>query len=628
MPDYLPIQQLNENFSNNQSYLTSPSNIFLTGIDNINNIHNSTLNQDNTLPPLFCNLFSCAMRTIFLSLYSIFSSSNHPIHLIQDYHSRVLLIYQTISGIIWYQGCNDAVPSNDLTIPSLSSNYTTRLISFLSYLRLYVKLIALQLEEVLFPLSTNYQQEEDEEDIDYFNINIDLNDELNISLSSIPIINVSITATRPWMKNTQDIRYQQLSIRNQSNLNQSILPLFTVDALGGILQYDCVHLNSHSYFRLGYLFAYCMKNLITEQMNFNSNKIEYFYDYLHLSSFDEYLTSLYSLCRLLTEDILESHYLVKRDPYYSSQLFLSPYDENLLNNEQTIEITRKKLPILQTNLKAVNFVYGEISFHSILQIFREIYRIDSIYTSRISLNLNLFVDLGCGSCISLIAAYLTGYFKSVMGIDMMKSKLEIGYTLQEIIRIYFTNLLAIFNQNITEIEINETLLSNPLSLFPSFSSYSIESQESIQQFVNKYCKFLSTISLEKLSFILFQSLNQTLTSCTVQIREGNFLNWKTLSLDEWKQIKVLYICSTCYHDDDLMKILYEEKFIHLSIGSYIILLDKLLPTYLVNINEKNTRNNIINDENNERKVLFELSSSCQCRTSWGVASAYIYRCIG
>lgn len=515
------------------------------------------------LPPYY-NLFSCSMRSLFLSLFSIFSSSSHPIHSLTDGHRRLFKIREIIGGTLWYQGCNDAAATDLHSDPSPGKIYSDRLSDFLEAVQFYTDWICLQLYSILFP----------SEDLPLCHF------------PSLPILVVAITTTRPWLTATQEIRFVQCSFPSLCSFS----PILTVDSLGNALQADCVHLTSRSYYRLGYLLADIMKTMKTSSSDLPPIQFVYPADTIQLSPFDRYLVSLYTLIRLLSEHTLDSHYSTKRESFYPSSTFQSHYlvaSDSLLTPPvpQT-----KSLQILQSGLKPINFVYGEISFHAILSLLREIDRIDRIHfpspnsENEVPFTVkrnHLFVDLGCGSCVSLLAASLMGSFSNVIGVDLMRSKLEIGLLMQSMIQSY---------------------LQNP-ELFASRFDLQESYQQQIQEFFNQYPTYPQA-SLHPLN---------------LSIREGNFLNWENLTQQEWHEIKVLYLCSTCFSESDLLKEIFDVKFSHLSLGAYVILLDQQLPESL-------TTKGGWGDQTGVDKCVFQLVFSSQCRTSWGVASAYIYRC--
>jgi hypothetical protein len=115
--------------------------------------------------------------------------------------------------------------------------------------------------------------------------------------------------------------------------------------------------------------------------------------------------------------------------------------------------------------------------------------------------------------------------------------------------------------------------------------------------------------------------------------EGNFLDELIVPLEVWSRISVLYICSTCFSDADMMPLLF-DRFTHLSQGAIVILLDKSLPQELLITPSTNTT--IIKGSQDENEVekrntpseightRFQLMFSSQCLTSWGVARAFVY----
>jgi hypothetical protein len=507
----------------------------------------------------FHNLFSCSMRSLFLALLSIFASPSHAIHSLPDQDTRLSFLRRTIGGLLWYQGCNDAVPlSSAPPTPSPASVYSTRLVSLLQSIRSYCDWICFLIDLSIFPpqplLTTTPP---------------------SLSTSPLPIVIVAITSTRPWLTLIREIRSVQLDVAalsccSSSALGHSISPVCTVDTLGYPLQPDCVHLTAHSSFRLGYLLAQALDTVRTS----TGPSPPLLADTLQLPYLDRYLQSLYTLLRSLSEHTLETHYSIHREPLCPSAALLSPHAPPAAPSDQDPPRRSSSLPILQTGLKPVNFVYGEIFFSSILSLLREIERVDRcLFPSP----RGLFVDLGCGSCVSLFAAFLTGSFTQAIGIDLMRSKLEVGWTTRGMLPLLLPMQIAEERS------------------FPPSDLLEDSQRNQIDEFLLQY----PTPAVCSLPLLSLSSLS---------IREGNFLSWVSLSQEEWSKIKVLYLCSTCYSEEDLLKEIYEERFPHLSVGSFVILLDKQLPaTELMS-------------------QRFQMLFSCQCRTTWGTAAAYVYRC--
>jgi len=89
-----------------------------------------------------------------------------------------------------------------------------------------------------------------------------------------------------------------------------------------------------------------------------------------------------------------------------------------------------------------------------------------------------------------------------------------------------------------------------------------------------------------------------LTACQCQVSEMNFLD------ADWSAVaSVVYACATCFSPDLLVPTI--EKLKALRPGARVVLMDKIL----------------------EEPLFFQLVASCQCNTSWGYSSAFVYvRC--
>lgn len=184
--------------------------------------------------------------------------------------------------------------------------------------------------------------------------------------------------------------------------------------------------------------------------------------------------------------------------------------DNELNNDND---NKPKMKALKSGLKAVNFVYGEIDIHSFIHVLNKVGINDENET---------YIDLGCGSGVSLIAALMMVYynkkhnklmkFKNVIGIDLLSMKIE-----------ECNKTVSYINSNVSD------FLSNK---------------------PNGYYEYLIQ-KIPEINVILH-----------------NFLQY------DWKSADVVYACATCFAQDLLVQL--EIKLKELKVGSRIILLDSLI----------------------------------------------------
>lgn len=189
-------------------------------------------------------------------------------------------------------------------------------------------------------------------------------------------------------------------------------------------------------------------------------------------------------------------------------------------------------PILKSKLKSVNFVYGELSFYGMCRVLG-----DYAHTLAASLlqddfgdgnNTNkslCFVDLGSGAGASVAAAALSGLFTTVIGIEMMRTKVNIC-------RFMIKHLQALGAKHI---------------LFDFGAS--------------------DEPTIIRTDSDVADSINNEIPPCKVDIVEGDFLLYPW-----WKIANVVYTACTCFSDDLMERIL--EKCLELKIGSLIVLLDR------------------------------------------------------
>jgi SAM-dependent methyltransferase len=332
----------------------------------------------------------------------------------------------------------------------------------------------------------------------------------SVNAESLPVVIVAITTTRPWLTELSTIRNQQI------NAHLSIPRCVVVDAFGSYLLPDCVHIDTFSAIQIGHLIANAMHN----QIHSNTTC-------MNLSFLDN--NSCSSIIRDCHMTYLEE--LTKANEIIDRELRQLPKQSN-----KTI------LPIFQTNLKAVNFVYGEIYFVSMVHL---INLCTKIYVKN-SINNNIprtYVDLGCGSGASLAAIFLCYQFNNIIGIDLMHSKIVTA----------------------------QALMTNLTNRFVNKSQY-------------------SDINIIEMDFL----------SCS----------------DQWLDADIVYMCSTCFGPDLLIPL--GRMLTLLKSGTVIVLLDKL-------IDAMSSPTSTSEEQCVSVKDLFVLEGSCQCVTTWGEASAFIYR---
>ena len=283
------------------------------------------------------NILSCALRSVFRAL-----------------HQAQRLQQSPLNGVVWYQGENDA------TDMATSKSYDDKLQYLFAVLRHYI--------QILESLVLDRQSVAGESRV-------------------VPITNILITTTRPWLKEVHTIRQYQLAIEKRME------KVYCIDTLGLALGADNIHLTTASEVYLGIIAASTISK------------------------------TYYGDSQLCTGTILSM----------AHQIYCEARDKVLeyFTNESVIQPPstgrQGALPILKTGLKAINFVYGEVDFCSFCKVLL-LLEIPPSAT---------FVDLGCGSGTCIAAAllapiYYSKYcpstvlkkFSRIIGIDLMKSKID------------------------------------------------------------------------------------------------------------------------------------------------------------------------------------------------------------
>ncbi len=283
------------------------------------------------------NIFSCAIRSVFRALQRVQRTQKSP-----------------LCGMVWYQG------ESNSTDTTTSAAYNEKLQYFLAVFRHYIQI----LEDLVVGRES-----------------------VAARSSVLPVTNILITTTRPWLKEVHTIRQHQLA------LEKTMEKVHCIDTLGLALGADNIHLTTASAVYLGIIAASTMS------------------------------ATSYGGSLLCIGTILSTAHQV----YNEARGNVSKY----FANDSVIQppsIARKgALPILKTGLKAINFVYGEVDFCSFCKV---------LLLVEIPSNA-VFVDLGCGSGTCIAAAILApiyyskycpsttqNYFSKIIGIDLMKSKID------------------------------------------------------------------------------------------------------------------------------------------------------------------------------------------------------------
>lgn len=172
---------------------------------------------------------------------------------------------------------------------------------------------------------------------------------------------------------------------------------------------------------------------------------------------------------------------------------------------------------MKSKLKTVNFVYGELSFIGMCQVLRDYVRElcqGHKYGEKQAEGL-CFVDLGSGAGVSIAAAVLSGFFSTIIGVELMRTKVNI--------------CRAMISQ--------------------------------LKELGSKELRFIIGGSI-----LPPQSVECTLCT-TVDIIEGDFL-----LVPWWTVADVVYAACTCFSEDLMQSIV--ENVLKLKCGSLIVLLDR------------------------------------------------------
>jgi Carbohydrate esterase, sialic acid-specific acetylesterase len=295
------------------------------------------------------NLMSCALRSLFLASLT----ARCPI---------------SPSGMLWYQGENDAVLDEEG-----ASSYGARLAQFVSLLRLNISKIVNVLVGVFAGSSRPP------------------GDDVGATL---PIVTSVVTGTRPWLLQLASVRSQQSAYLDAN--------MASVDAFGYALQSDCIHLTWQSYVDIGKRMAHKMAAMMMLPCPDSGGWVD-----------KDIHGSRSEACIALMTKALMQHSKIRSEVVKELTENHSWY-----LNSVTGSAAGGALPILKSRLSPVNFVSGEIEVGSFLNIFDTVGSFPG----------HTFCDLGCGVGNGLLAALLLSvaegrrYFSRVWGIDLMSSK--------------------------------------------------------------------------------------------------------------------------------------------------------------------------------------------------------------
>lgn len=181
--------------------------------------------------PSNVNILGCALRSVHNAILAGCSDDN------QD-------PYELIGGILWYQGCNDAVDLEHVS----RVMYPKRFPKLMEYIREALVVVANGAQKQLRSSGLT-------DDEALHRLLLDKNVRFHAGIS-IPIVTVAITSTRPMLRHIKEIRQYQLNYANKEVPNLAV-----VDALGAALSQDSIHLETKSYLILGHLLALQMLNL-------------------------------------------------------------------------------------------------------------------------------------------------------------------------------------------------------------------------------------------------------------------------------------------------------------------------------------------------------------------------------
>ena len=189
------------------------------------------------------------------------------------------------------------------------------------------------------------------------------------------------------------------------------------------------------------------------------------------------------------------------------------------------DVSEDLLPILKSKLKSVNFVYGELSYQGMCRVLAEYVRYahDRCPPKEASDGL-CFVDLGSGAGVSIAAAILSGLFSTVIGIELMRTKVNICRSMIELLRMMVSDRIRIDCKSTGGASAASTIITRERSSSPKIS-------------------------------------------CKVDIIEEDFL-----LVPWWTVADVVYAACTCFSEDLLGSII--EKCFLLKRGAMVILLDR------------------------------------------------------
>ena len=318
------------------------------------------------------NLFSCALRSIYLALKQSRGVSG-------DFQKS-----PSISGVLWYQGENDCTLGSEAAL-----SYGARFELFLGELRLAV--------EVLEMIATgSFWQER--------------------TKCVLPVVTTAITSTRgALLEHLCIVREQQLCLGSSSG--KVLEKVAVVDAVGCGLKVDCIHLTSHSLALLSAEMARQMVALLRDQVQPGKSPQA-------LVSPDVPVGSA---------SFLDADAESADDVGYAAE-FVRARLSAIASAQQHLQAQASSgeasgAAMRQSGLRAVNFVRGEVYFLDFLRVLR---LAAPFMTSARDAE---FVDLGCGvgSCLAAASCLSRPTFTRLCGLDLSRTKtLECSLLLSEL----------------------------------------------------------------------------------------------------------------------------------------------------------------------------------------------------
>ena len=361
------------------------------GINTIGAVNTTTSRSIvSSLSPLYhdgChNIFGCALRSLYCAIRDM--SDDEIISNTND----------AIGGIVWYQGENDASVSE-----SYAETYGDRLQSFIGFLRMACSCI----------IRANIIERQLAQGRPKGSLCWD-----TVPGNDIPFVLVAITSTSSRLPYIKTIRRIQLDFRSRLVGNCRV-----IDTLGANLLPDGLHLCAESALVLGHLMAVALHSLQQpSSVGTDANNSEIAIIRYPVGTADTcQRESLYSgAAGAAIEHLTATRGFLARSNAVSRYMKYMGEDEPQVDDAEHGKDNKIVLPVMSTKLKAVNFVYGELSFSGMSEVIERFVRRSPLFAE--SVDNIVFIDLGCGDGVSIAAAALSGIFRCVLGIEMMKAK--------------------------------------------------------------------------------------------------------------------------------------------------------------------------------------------------------------